>query len=291
MSDIISSSVIDFLSNKTGKSVIISESSSISGGCINEAIHFTTNVGSFFVKWNKSSMYPQMFEKEALGLNLLKQANCVNVPEVIGHGETKDIAWLVLEYINPGIQEKDFWKKFAISLAKQHKISSENFGLDYDNYIGSLPQDNSFKDNWIEFFITQRLEKQIKLALDKGLISSNTIKKFSNLKHFLHEFFPSEKPSLLHGDLWGGNYMVNNKGEACIFDPAVYYGHRLMDIAMSKLFGGFPDEFYEEYNNEYPMGKSWENSIPIANLYPLLVHVNLFGKSYASSVERILNSF
>lgn len=289
--DILNSVVAEYLTKHSGKIVSVKKTSSISGGCINDAGKIETNIGAFFVKWNNASMFPKMFETEAKGLKLLKQANCVNIPEVIGYGETDNISWIILEYIEPAAPGKNFWEEFAISLANQHRVQSEYYGLDYNNYIGSLPQYNEQKDNWIEFFISQRLEKQIKLARDKNIINTNIIKKFANLKHFLFEFFPKEEPSLLHGDLWGGNYMVNSKGQACIFDPAVYFGHRIMDIGMSKLFGGFPAEFYDAYNNEYPLGKSWESSIPIANLYPLMVHVNLFGGSYLNSVERILKPF
>jgi protein-ribulosamine 3-kinase len=285
------SAICQFLSEKHNTTVVITNVSPISGGCINEASRLITNVGSFFVKWNNASRFPLMFEKEAVGLKILKDAQCISVPSVEGFGEYDNVAWLLLAFIEPQNQLPSFWENFGSSLAKQHKVSSENFGLFDDNYIGSLHQHNTPNQDWVEFFITQRLEKQIKLAKNKGVINNDIIKKFENLYKYLPEFFPTEPPSLLHGDLWSGNFMTGNNGLACIYDPAVYYGHRLMDIGMSKLFGGFSNSFYSYYNENYPLENNWQEAVDIANLYPLMVHVNLFGGGYLNSVETILKRF
>jgi len=171
------------------------------------------------------------------------------------------------------------------------RLTNTNFGLDYNNYIGSLHQQNNLHPTWVDFFINERLQPQIKLARDNNEIDSTTILKFENLYKKLDEVFPKEKPALLHGDLWSGNFMSDEKGESVIMDPTVYYGHREMDIAMAKLFGGFDAEFYSSYNEHYPLENGWEQRINVCNLYPLMVHVNLFGGGYLGQVKSILSKF
>ena len=135
------------------------------------------------------------------------------------------------------------------------------------------------------------MNKQIEIARKKGEIDQNAVKQFNNLFGRLNEIFPNEKPSLVHGDLWNGNYLVDQEGNVCLIDPAVYYGFREMDIAMTKLFEGFLPAFYESYIDEYPLEKGWQERVDICNLYPLMVHVNLFGGGYAMQVESILRRF
>ena len=234
-----------------------------------------------------------MLEAEAKGLKLLKEANEIKVPEVISWKIIRDTQYLILEFIESSSMEKHFWYNFGKSLAKLHKHPSADgkFGLDHDNYIGSLPQSNKQHNSWTEFFILERLEQQIKMARDAGKIGNGISQRFQKLFSQLEKIFPIEKPSLLHGDLWSGNYMVGNSGEPVIIDPAVYFGHHEMDIAMTKLFGGFDSEFYFAYHEEFPLEKDWQKRTDICNLYPLMVHVNLFGGSYATQVENILKSF
>ena len=152
-------------------------------------------------------------------------------------------------------------------------------------------QQNNSHTNWTDFFIQERLQIQIKLARDHHQIESTTISKFEKLYHRLDDIFPKEQPALLHGDLWSGNFMVDEKGAPVIMDPAVYYGHREMDIAMTKLFGGFDNQFYDAYNAHFQLEKGWKSRIDICNLYPLLVHVNLFGGSYLQQVKNIITKF
>ena len=196
-----------------------------------------------------------------------------------------------MEYIATGSPGADFWDTFGQGLARLHKRTQKMFGLDHDNFIGSLQQSNRMHTSWEDFFINERLEAQYKLARDAGRAGSDTGRPLQNLYSRLSDFFPPEPPALLHGDLWSGNYMVDSSGMAVIADPAVYYGHRLMDLGMSKLFGGFSSAFYQAYNDAWPLEKNWPESIEIANLYPLLAHVNLFGGSYLQSVHSILKRF
>jgi len=275
------------LSQKLGKTVQIKSSNAIGGGCINNALKLITSEGPFFLKWNTPHEFPGMFHAEGKGITLLRSTKEIFVPEVIAVFEDSQYTFLILEYIAQGAMKKGFWNNFGHSLAALHRHASNSFGLDHDNYIGSLPQRNKTHNNWIDFFIEERISPQMKMAAITGELGS----KFQNLFSRLGEIFPEEPPALLHGDLWNGNYMVSKDGDAAIIDPAVYYGHREMDIAMSRLFGGFSQEFYTSYNEAYPMETDWENRIDICNLYPLLVHVNLFGGSYLSQVQSILAKF
>jgi fructosamine-3-kinase len=196
-----------------------------------------------------------------------------------------------MDFLETGSRRSTFWEDFGRALAQLHRKSQESFGLEHDNYIGSLPQSNKTHASWSEFFIQERLEAQLKRARDRNKIGGDILLRMEKLFHRLEGLFPFEPPALLHGDLWSGNFFCGVDGEACIFDPAVYFGHREMDIGMSKLFGGFDPAFYQAYNAEWPLGDDWENRVDIANLYPLLVHVNLFGGGYLSQVRSILQRF
>jgi protein-ribulosamine 3-kinase len=312
------------LEERLGKAIKTVQISGIGGGCINDAHRIDTTEGSFFVKHNNARRYPGMFAAEAKGLKLLKKSRTVNVPDVIGFGEAGSDSFLVLQYIDSDREQADFWKNFGKQLAQMHKPTAELsaspdrslfdagtgdtgeaddqkhqqeskdkniFGLDYNNYIGSLPQSNTIHNDWIDFFIAERLEAQLKLARDEGRAGTDFSRMFQKFYRFLPDFFPEESPALLHGDLWSGNYMCGNDGKPFIIDPAVYFGHRYMDLGMTKLFGGFASVFYSAYHETYPLEPSWSQSIDIANLYPLMVHVNLFGGGYLNSVKSVLRRF
>jgi protein-ribulosamine 3-kinase len=283
--------LLEILSKKYGGADKILNARNLSGGDINQAAMFETSTGTWFAKWNRADAFPGMFEAEARGLELLRSAGEIFVPEVIGNDQQQDCSMLVLQFVQSGREKVNFWEDFGQQMANLHKQTSDRYGLDHNNYIGSLYQINGQKSSWIEFFIHNRLEIQIQLARDNSRIDSATIRLFEQMYTHLADFFPLEKPSLVHGDLWSGNFLVNSKGEACIIDPAVYYGHRLMDLGMSKLFGGFATTFYQAYHSEYPLEKNWIQAIDIANLYPLMVHVNLFGGGYLGSVKNILKRF
>ena len=154
-------------------------------------------------------------------------------------------------------------------MASLHRNSNSQFGLNFDNYIGSLPQINSLKDNWIDFFIENRLEKLVELCYNSQLLDNKTKNQFNQLYYRLDKLIPNEKPSLIHGDLWSGNVIVNQKGEVCLVDPAVYYAHREIELAFTFLFGSNPEEFYKTYNEIFPLEKAWKSRIDLFNLYPL----------------------
>lgn len=274
-----------------GGDVRIERSLPLSGGSINQAFRLETNSGNFFMKYNRASAYPAMFEQEARGLALLHAAREIRVPEVIASGEDGTYSFLILEYLDSAAKTNSFWEDFGRKLAALHAHKGERFGLDHDNYIGSLNQYNERYERWTDFFREKRLLVQMEMASGSGLLPKHTRQAFETLINRLDNIFPEEPPSLIHGDLWSGNYMVDDKGEACIIDPAVYYGSREMDIGMSRLFGVFGSEFYEAYNETWPMEPGWRERIEICNLYPLMVHVNLFGSGYLGSVESILKRF
>jgi len=282
---------IQLLKEKLNRKVELVSVSSVGGGSINDAFRFETNAGKFFIKKNSASRFPQMFEKEILGIELLASAKEISVPKVVGSGVSGNEAFLVLNFIESAGKSNAFWEDFGKNLANLHKHSASNFGLNHDNYIGSLFQSNRKHDNWADFFREERLEVQVKLARDNGKLGRETVNALERFYLKIDEIFPKESPSLIHGDLWGGNFMVNEIGEAVIIDPAVYYGHREMDLGMSQLFGGFDQQFYEAYNRNYPLEKSWQRRVDYCNLYPLMVHVNLFGGGYLGSVNSILRKF
>ena len=279
------------LEEVTGETAELLSVSPVGGGDINEAYRFETTLGTYFVKKNSSSRFPQMFKKEALGLKILADAEEIPVPEVMTWDETGEEAFLIMKYIPPGTKSTDFWETFGRRLAALHRHTDEMFGLDHDNYIGSLHQSNRRHRSWTDFFREERLQFQVKMARDAGRIDSDTIRQFERFYQKLEDIFPVEPPALIHGDLWGGNFIVNPEGEAVIIDPAVYYGHREMDLGMSQLFGGFHHEFYEAYNRHYPLEPGWQKRLDYCNLYPLMVHVNLFGGGYLGSVKSILKRF
>lgn len=279
------------LSSKLGGDIFINSYSFVGGGSINETFVINTNRGHFFVKKNSASRFPDMFKKEVKGISILAETNEILVPEIIGIGESNSEAFLILENIESGLKSQTFWDDFGQQLAKLHSHSVDYFGLDHDNYIGSLVQKNSKHDNWTDFFKEERLEFQLRMARNSGIVSKPITASFDRFFNKLDEIFPKEQSSLLHGDLWGGNFMVSSVGEPIIIDPAVYYGHREMDLGMTQLFGGFDKQFYVSYNRHFPLESGWEQRLQYCNLYPLLVHVNLFGGSYLQSISSIIGKF
>lgn len=262
---------------------------SIGGGCIHQAGVFQFEGRIFFLKWNSGSA--DMFAKEAKGLNLLGETNSLNIPQVIGLGTVNEIDYLCLEYIESATLSNTFWEDFGKSLAQLHSHTASTFGLEFDNYIGSLFQSNQPSVEWIEFFIQQRLQPLIRSARDKSLIGSNLIAEFELLCNDLPNLIPTEEPALLHGDLWSGNFLAGNIGQPVVFDPAVYYGHREAELAFTRMFGGFAPTFYHSYDEAFPLQDGFEERVDLFNLYPLLVHLNLFGASYLSGIKQTLSRF
>ena len=265
--------------------------SPVSGGDINEAGRLETAGGLFFLKTNKYPFGREMLETEALGLEALNASGFFKVPLVLARGTSEGIHFLLMEFIEPGPRSDFFWENFGVALASLHRQEQAFFGLDHDNFIGSLPQPNGSCQDFITFFRERRLNPQLKSALNRGLLDAADLRGFQRLYKQLRNFIPVEKPALIHGDLWSGNFISGPSGKVVLLDPAISWAHREMDLAMSRLFGGFANRFYEAYDATYPTEPELDDRLEIYQLYFLLVHVNLFGRSYAGAVRNILRKF
>lgn len=280
--------IVDSLTPSIGK---VTSFTPASGGCINNGGIVTTVGERYFLKWNESDAYPGMLETEARGLRILSHTNSLKVPEVIQHGNAGNFQYLLLQCITSSSRKSNFWHCFGEQLAAIHMTSSSSFGLDHDNYIGSLHQKNDYLSDWVKFYIERRLNPQIDLAKENNLMPFEMTKSFDSLFKKLPGMLPDEKPALLHGDLWGGNLMVDEHGHPCVIDPAVYFGNREVDLAMTQLFGGFDPKYLESYHAAFPLHSNYEERMLVYQLYPLMVHVNLFGGGYLSQVKSILDRF
>lgn len=263
----------------------------VHGGDISQAYCVYSGKGKYFLKTHDTEPFPNLFATEANGLKALKRSCKVTVPHVVGHGHAGSLQYLALEWLEKNEPQPDFHSRFGANIALMHRVTQDRFGFREDNYIGSLTQTNTLFDNWQEFFSHCRILPLIKELSDRYLLSENDVASTERFCKRIDEIFPIEPPALLHGDLWNGNYSIAADGQACIFDPAVYYGHREMDIGMTKLFGGFHNDFYTAYDEVYPLEKGWQRRLAYAQLYPLLVHAILFGGYYIGQVKEILSVF
>lgn len=257
----------------------------VSGGDINDAHEARLADGrTVFVKSNRAA--PEgMFAAEAAGLAWLDQAKALRIPKVIAQGPD----FLALEFIASGRRQTNFDEALGRGLAALHRASPGKFGLDRDNFIGRLPQSNQPLATWADFYRERRLLPQLRMAVDGHRASREMKQGFDRLLPRLEEIVgPAEPPARLHGDLWGGNSMTDDHGCPCLIDPAVYGGHREIDLAMMRLFGGFGARVFAAYEEAYPLAPDSETRVPLYQLYFLMVHVNLFGGSYVSSVEQAL---
>jgi len=260
------------------------------GGDINQAASFTCGGTPYFVKWSANAP-PAMFPAEAYGLRLLREAGTLRVPGVIAQGNADGAcpAFLVLEWIETGGARSDrAMEAFGAGLAELHRHTAEQHGLDQDNFIGRLPQPNTPTARWSEFYARQRIGFQMALARRNGRLPARREDLLTRLIDRLPDLLDDGaiRPSLLHGDLWGGNYLLDDRGQAVLIDPAVCYGHREMDLAMSELFGGFSQRFYDAYHAAYPLD-GYEERRALYQLYYILAHLNLFGESYGGRVDSI----
>jgi protein-ribulosamine 3-kinase len=258
---------------------------SCSGGSINQSFKLETSDQRYFVK-HLPTAKDDFFAAEADGLSYLKKHSSLKIPEVI------DVApsYLCLEWIEPNTPHGDFFEDFGRALAAQHKLSAPSWGFQRHNYIGSLPQKNSPEDCFVDFFWEHRLLEQIHRC---QILDNKHLKLFGQLEKKLDQLLdtPDEKPALLHGDLWSGNFLCDENNQAVLIDPAVAYSHREMELAFTEMFGGFNASFYTAYNEAFPLHPGYAERKDIYNLYPLMVHVNLFGASYLGQVESILSRF
>jgi len=260
-----------------------------SGGNINDVLECQTNNFHVALKINEAKKFPKMFDKEAEGLKLLSSTP-FRIPKILKQGTFQKWSYLILEFINDnGASYSN--KKLGENLAKMHSITSNHFGLESDNYIGSIPQQNSLKKSWLSFYIEMRLQPLVKICFNHNRLNKGDIRLFEKLYLELDKIIPKEAPALLHGDLWQGNIISDEYSEPTLIDPAVYYGHREMDLSMLLLFGSISEQTIETYNDIFPLEKNWKERTDIHQLYPLLVHLTLFGESYLKPIQGIVGKY
>jgi fructosamine-3-kinase len=297
VSTALSEAVERLLGSVLHASVRIDRARPVSGGSINRAALVELDDGrTVFLKWNPAPL-PHMFELEAEGLEALAQVGVLRVPgNALAGGGNGDPAppFLVMEAIATGAKRRGFSETFGRRFAEHHRAGrGERYGFAHDNYIGATPQPNGWSDDWVTFWRERRLGFQLDLARQEGRASSELEGLGDRLLERLDEWLVTpgddeEPPCLLHGDLWGGNYLVDENGEPALIDPAVYYGRREADLAMTRLFGGFDARFYAGYEESWPLAPGAETRLRIYELYHLLNHLNLFGKGYLGSCLEIL---
>jgi fructosamine-3-kinase len=293
------------------------------GGDINDAFEALLADGrSVFVKTNTRAD-PHMFAREARGLDWLREAGAIRVPAVLAFSEgtrederaregrgrdageargpdargpdargQNDTPFLILERVEFAPRARDFDELLGRQLASLHRFGAPAFGFVESNFIGSLPQDNRPCDTWPDFYVSRRLQPQVRAAIDRGHAPSRWRRDFDRLFARMTDLVgPPEPPARLHGDLWGGNVLADDRGAPCVIDPAVYGGHREVDLAMLRLFGGAGSRCFAAYDEAWPLAEGHADRVPLYQLYPLLTHVNLFGGGYVPSVERALGTY
>jgi fructosamine-3-kinase len=278
-----------------GSTTTIQRRRGVSGGSINRTEELElSNGASVFLKRN-SDRYERLFEEEARGLRALRSANGPRVPQPLALFRGAGEQFLLMEYIGSTASGRDYRSELGVQLAGLHaEARSDLCGFDRDNHIGSTPQRNQRDPDWHRFFGEARLGFQMKLAVERGLADTGMARKLEQIVHRLPELLPAPddgRPSLLHGDLWGGNVMTGPAGEPVLIDPAVYFGHREADLAMTELFGGFGRQFMEAYQATWALEPGYSRRRDLYNLYHLLNHLNLFGRSYLGSCRSIIASF
>ncbi len=280
------------ISSSTGNSFLLKSYTTVGGGDINEAFKLSGECGrEYFLKLNRVGQL-KMFVAEAEGLEELAKAKVIRVPMPICYGETDIHAYIVIEYISLLGASANGGTLMGQQLARLHQSGSDGrgYGWHRDNTIGSTPQLNAWSANWVDFLRQQRLGYQLDLAAKRGA-SSDLLEKVQLLLKGLDFYFESyqPEPSLLHGDLWSGNAAFSEFGEPVIYDPAVYFGDRETDIAMTELFGGFSEDFYSAYEQVWPLDSGYPRRRDIYKLYHILNHFNMFGGGYASQAENIVD--
>ena len=283
----LANAVLDALAEVLGRRPELLQQQHVGGGCINEAQRLITDAGDFFVKTNEAGLLP-MFEAEAEGLREMAAAEAIRVPTPYATGTAIGWAFIVMEYLPTGPGTGAGHERMGRELAAMHRHTAERFGWHRDNTIGSTPQPNAWHHDWVAFWRERRLGHQLDLAARHGA-PKGLIDKGRRLQAALDAFFTdyTPVPSVLHGDLWSGNAAFTADGEPVIFDPAVYYGDREADVAMTELFGGFPARFYDAYREAWPLDPGYRTRRTLYNLYHILNHFNLFGGGYAGQAQRM----
>ena len=264
----------------------------ISGGDIAHTERVDTKNRSYLVKSGSFPNAKELFEKEANGLAAIENSQTIATPKIMGNYSFDETSCLILEFIQTKLAGTEDMERFGRELAHFHLATRTGFfGFETDNFIGKLPQSNQKHTKWLSFYVKERLVPQFNLAQDLKLLGVSEIPTLKSLTENCTNIFGEVTPSLLHGDLWSGNYLISSSGNPYLIDPAVYYGHSEVDLAMSKLFGGFSTRFYDAYHEIIPPHGNQKELTEIYQLYYLLVHLNLFGTSYRNSVVGISKKY
>jgi fructosamine-3-kinase len=280
--------IAEQISQTTGKTFQEPQRRPVGGGSVNQAYALTSGNQSYFVKINQAARIA-MFEAEALGLKQIASTKTIRVPEPICWGTVDGSAYIVLEWLDLGYGTHRSWEEMGQNLAAMHRVRSDRgFGWDQQNTIGFMPQVNPWTSHWAEFFAQQRIGYQFQLTQRRGGNFPNKERLLAAIPELLAGHNP--QPSLVHGDLWSGNAAVTKLEEPVIIDPATYFGDREVDLAMTELFGGFPNEFYRAYDKAFPLESGYERRRTLYNLYHILNHFNQFGGSYEGQANRMIAS-
>ena len=280
---------ISYISDKISERILFFKP--VAGGDISSAYRVETASRNYFMKVNAKPSALEMFHAEQKELQAIEKTKTIAVPHVHLVDSVDGKAFLLMDHVESKRPDASDHHRLGRGLAGLHQSTRSDFGFPDDNFIGSLPQSNRSRADWPEFYWQERIMPQLKMALEDRLISEKMIPKEEKAIDLFERIFGDIKPSLLHGDLWGGNYLIAADGTPYLIDPAVYYGHSMVDIAMSRLFGGFGAGFYDAYHEIMPKPEHYDAQIELYQLYYLLVHLNLFGSGYYSSVSSILNRF
>lgn len=302
--------LISYIADKIAEEIISVKP--VSGGDISSAYRLETANARYFLKVNNGSSALQMFHAEQKGLQAIVATGTIAVPHVYMADSVDGQAFLLMDHVESKRPSTSDYHRLGMQLAELHQFSLDpspiagktdqqpaepvqssgaGFGFSSDNFIGSLPQSNRSHTDWSEFYWFERIFPQLQMARRDGLISGKMIPTEENAIALFRDIFGHVKPSLLHGDLWGGNYLIATDGTPYLIDPAVYYGHSMVDISMSRLFGGFGPDFYSAYHEIIPEPENYDIQIDLYQLYYLLVHLNLFGSGYYSSVISLLKKY
>jgi fructosamine-3-kinase len=279
-----------------GDTTALRDYAPLSGGSISQAVRLRSDRGQYLLKYAGRAL-PGFFAAEARGLTLLGSTGAVRVPAVLAHRDDQAGApgFILLEWLDgpPAADRQAAAVALGTGLAALHRASAPAYGLDHDNYIGATPQPNGWMASWLAFFRERRLRFQATLARRNGRLAGERARRMERLLGRLGDWIDDSAPTpaLLHGDLWGGNFIVGPGGAPALIDPAVYYGDREADLAFTSLFGGFPEAFYRAYDAAWPLPAGWQERRDLYNLYHLLNHMNLFGESYGAAVDATLQRY
>lgn len=264
----------------------------LSGGDTSGVYRFVASESVLVAKTSSGDQNRDVLSAERDGLRALASTNTVQIPEVLFyHKSAENGEVLITNFIESGSKTAASLREFGRNLARLHQVEVPLFGWTRDNFIGALPQSNKEQKDWSCFYVAERLVPQLHLAQDKGLLPGHLVPNEDKLHQVCKIILGTPQASPIHGDLWGGNYLINPQGQGVVIDPSFYHGHGEVDLAMSRLFGGFGPAFYAGYHEVIPEAAGAEERRDLYQLYYLLVHLNMFGRSYLSSVAAVLQRY